>query len=281
MCLWIATAVASSESPWHYRIGEAAGLALLPATDLYPGYIAAPRTPRFALKLMSMSRRDIDRTARSRLATWVGGSLGLFRIHPAGRPDRGFQLQLGAGVFAQWEEQGRDGIGWDGVYRVLGTWTAGERLAFRLGISHMSSHIVDEYIENTGRRRIGYTREEVVAGTRSWLNESWQAYLEAGWAHLMRSALQEHWRFQGGLEYPSAPTWWSGRVGGFAALDAQSHQESDWEASLALQVGLRIPMTELGRTYRVGLEAYRGRAPMGEFFRAEESHLALGWWLDF
>ncbi len=44
--------------------------------------------------------------------------------------------------------------------------------------------------------------------------------------------------------------------------------------------GLRIPARELGRTYRVGLEAYYGRAPMGEFFQADESHVALGWWLD-
>ena len=281
MCLGTGALAEGQESGWRYGIGEGIRITLLPATDLYPSYMAALREPRFALKIMSMTRRGIEQTPRSRLGTWVGGSVGLFRVHPAGQSGRGFQLQLGAGGFAQWEEQGRDGIGWDGVYRVLGTWTTGEELAFRVGISHMSSHIVDEYIENTGRRRIGYTREEMVAGARCGLNGSWQPYLEVGYAHLMRSALQEPWRFQTGLEYTSGPAWWNGRAGFFAALDAQSHQENQWKVSTALQMGLRIPVRELGRTYRVGLEVYRGRAPMGEFFQADESHVALGWWLDF
>ena len=256
-------------------------IALFPATALYPSYIAAPRPPRFALRFMSMTRRDIPRTARTRLGTSVGGSLGVCRIHPEGQSDRGFQLQLGAGVFAQWEERGRDGIGWDGVYHVLGTWTGGGRLGFRLGTMHMSSHIVDEYIENTGRRRLGYTREEMLAGMRCRLVEKGQIYAEIGYAHLMRSALQEPWRLQAGLEYQSTGTPGHEWGGWFVALDAESHQEKDWRVSTSAQGGWFFPAGPPGRTCRVGLELYRGRSPMGEFFQADESHIALGSWLDW
>jgi hypothetical protein len=249
-----------------------------PETDLYPAYIADPRQPRFALRMMSMTRRDIPMTPRTRLGTAVGGRLVALRIHPRGRPERGLELSLGAGVFAQWEERGRDGIGWDGVYRVAGVWKAGANLAFKLGIHHVSSHIGDEYIENTGRRRIGYTREEVTLGAS--LSARLRAYGEIGYAYLMRSALQEPWRLQVGLEHEADRLPGIAPVGYFASLDAQTHQENGWERSVALRAGLRFPLRHPGQVLRAGLELYRGRSPLGEFFQARESHLALGFWLD-
>ena len=100
MCLGAGALAGDQEPGWRYGIGAGTRITLLPATDLYPSYMAAPREPRFALKIMSMTRRGIEQTPRSRLGTWVGGSVGLFRVHPAGQSGRGFQLQLGAGGFA-------------------------------------------------------------------------------------------------------------------------------------------------------------------------------------
>jgi hypothetical protein len=49
---------------------------------------------------------------------------------------------------------------------------------------------------------------------------------------------------------------------------------------VALQAGLRFPLRHPGQVLRAGLEFYRGKSPLGEFFQARESHLALGFWLD-
>ncbi len=241
-----------------------------PDAALYPAYNADPRQPRFALRLLSMTRRAIPHTPRARLATAVGRELAALRLHPVGAPERGFELTLAAGFFAQWEERGRDGIGWDGIYRVNGAWKPSAALAFKLGLHHVSSHVVDEYIENTGRRRIGYTREEIAIGA-GWFGRL-RVYGEIGYAHLMRSALQEPWRLQAGLEYEAAKY--------YAAVDAQTHQENDWENSLAVAAGLRWPLRHPGQALRIGLEYYRGRSPLGEFFQAQENQLGLGCWLD-
>lgn len=266
--------------PLRFKISAGTSIMLIPSTDLYPPYMADLRQPRFSLRMMSMIRRDIIHTPRSRLGTSVGGHLGLFRIHPADRPDLGFQIQLGAGGFAQWEKRGRDGIGWDGVYHLLGTWTNSEHLAIKLGINHTSSHVIDEHMENTGRRRIGYTREETIVGMSYLPVENPRTYIEIGYAHLTRSVLQKRLRFQAGLEYQSDRLLWNGLARWFMALDAQTHEENDWKVSTTLQVGLRIPMNHPGQILRTGLEFSHGRSPMGEFFQADESHIAWGWWLD-
>lgn len=263
-----------------YKLSPQTRITLAPSSDLYPAYTADPRYPRFALTILSMTHSTLARTTPTRVGTAVGSSLGVFRLHPADRAQVGFQLQLGAGVFAQWEGKGRDGIGWDGVYQVLGTFALRHPLAFKLGIAHLSSHVMDEYMENTGRRRLEYTREELVAGMSSSLANPWRTYAEVGYAHLVRSPVQKRWRLQAGLEYQSARVLAEGLAGFFIALDSQSHQENAWEVSLALQAGVVVPKEYLGWTLRMGLEFYRGRSPMGEFFQDEERQIAWGWWLD-
>ncbi len=286
MCLLLAIIsaeplCAAQGDAWQRRIGNRAIIELFPTSDLYPAYIAAPRQPRFSLRFISAIRRDIPHTPRSRLGTAAGASLGLFRLFPPERPDRSFQLQMAAGTFAQWEKQGRDGIGWDGVYQIAGTWTWGEKLAFKLGIDHISSHVVDEYIENTSRRRLNYTREEVDVGASYAPHANGRFYAEMGYAHLQRSALQRPWRVQAGVECVGPERLWAGRLGWFVAGDVQARQENDWRPALAAQVGVQLVQASLGRSYRIGVEFYDGHSPLGEFFQARERHVALGWWLDF
>jgi hypothetical protein len=145
----------------------------------------------------------------------------------------------------------------------------------------MSSHISDEYIENTGRERIGYTREEIVAGMSYLLAKNWRTYGEIGYVYPKIKPPRELWRVQAGLEFESDPIFFDGFAGWFMALDAKSYEENDWNVSTALQVGIAIPQSHLDRTHRVGLEFYYGRSPMGEFFQSIESHIAFGWWLEF
>ncbi len=55
-------------------------------------------------------------------------------------------------------------------------------------------------------------------------------------------------------------------------------QERDWKVDLAFQTGLFLPTGH--RMHRVGIEVYRGRPPMAEFFQDTEFHITLGIWVD-
>jgi hypothetical protein len=41
-----------------------------------------------------------------------------------------------------------------------------------------------------------------------------------------------------------------------------------------------LPVDELGRRYRFGVEYYCGRSVIGEFFQDDETSVAIGIWLD-
>lgn len=54
--------------------------------------------------------------------------------------------------------------------------------------------------------------------------------------------------------------------------------ERDWQLDLSLAVGLLL--SSWPRRWRLGLQYYDGRAPMGEFFQNDQNILTLGLWLD-
>lgn len=263
------------------KISSRNSLRLSPVGDLFPRGIADPRRPTNSLIFMGMTHREIDGASGTRLGTVLGGTRGLFRIHPHNRPDQGFQLQVGAAFFAQWDaENSMDGLGWDGMWHILGTWTSGPKVAFEFGYNHKSSHVMDEYMENTGRGRLGYTREEVLAGVSFKPARHWRTYGELGYGFRSGNENQEPLRLQAGIEYESERRMHKGLTGWYLALDAQVHEEDAWNLSAAIQLGWVMPVKQLGRTYRLGLEYYRGRSPLGEFFQDDEDHIAIGWWFD-
>ena len=51
------------------------------------------------------------------------------------------------------------------------------------GTKHDSAHVGDEHSERTGRQRIGYTREELVAGVSWRPARKWRIYAEGGFGY--------------------------------------------------------------------------------------------------
>lgn len=257
-------------------------LTLSPLTELYPRSIADPRRPGLSVTYGHFTRSEIAGAGNSRLGIRMGGSYGLLRLHPVGEPDRGFQLDAAANFLGQFDlDHSLDNIGWDGIYGLFFTWADGGGWAFKVGAHHDSSHVGDEYAERTGRRRIGYTREETVLGVSRTFARHWRLYGEAGRAyHRSNKEIMEPWRAQAGLEYEQPPRLWGGRMGWYAAADCSSFQENDWRGNIALQLGLVIPQDDIGRRYRFGVEYYRGRSVIGEFFQNDEASLAVGFWWD-
>ncbi len=257
-------------------------LLLSPATDLYPRYIADPRRSGFAVTYMHFPRTEIAEAGANRVGIRLGGSYGLVRIHPAGGPERGFQLDLGGNFLGQFDlDRALDNIGWDGLYHLSFTWGDGDGLALKLGTLHDSSHVGDEYAENTGRKRLKYTREELVLGISRAFGQAWRVYGEAGRAyHRSNKELMDLWRAQGGVEYESKKSLWGGRMCWYFAADSSFFEERDWHGNVSIHLGVVLPVDELGRRYRFGVEYYRGRSVLGEFFQDDETSVAIGIWLD-
>ncbi len=136
-----------------------------PTTFLYPRYIADPRRPTLSVTRVEASKSEITGAGKSRWDIRIGQRFGLARFFCNNDVDHGFQIDAEMGFSGQFEgDKSRDNIGWDGLYGVHLTWFGHQDVALRLGWFHDSSHIGDEFIEKTGRKRISYTREKLLGG---------------------------------------------------------------------------------------------------------------------
>ena len=251
-----------------------------PEGDLYPLYIADPHHSGFMVQLMSFERTEIFDSGKARYGLKLGGRFGLFRVQPAGAPERGLQVSLEAGFLGQFDrDHSQDNIGWDGIYGLIFSLRTSEDLAFRFGVHHTSSHVGDEYAERTGRLRINYTREEFLAGISGEVGDRWRVYGEAAYGYdLSTEATQEPGRAQLGAEYESAPILGDNTVGWYAAADGSAYEERDWDINISVQAGFAMRTNE--RTWRFGIEHYDGRSLIGEFYQNDERYTALGLWLN-
>lgn len=272
----LAALFAAASRAWA---ADSDGLTLFPVTELYPPYIADPHRAGFGFQFMSVSDVAIPDAGDSRYAIRVGGRLGLLRRGAVAQPGS-WQLSVDAGFSGQFDtDHSADNIGWDGIYGLTLAWAIRPDLRVKVGTMHWSSHVGDEYAERTGRRRINYTRGEYLAGASWQFADRWRAYADYGHAYDIRNdELQQPGRAQTGLEYESPRRLWSGRAGWYAALDVSATEERDWKLDRALQAGFAVQAGE--RRWRFGIEHYRGRPPMGEFFQFTETYTALGLWME-
>ena len=261
------------ENDYTFSLGQKWVGVINPGSDLYPRYIADPIQPGTSISRLRVTDSDISEAGDSRYMIRVGGHWGLLRIHPKDEPDQGFQLDLEAGFLGQFDiDYTLDNIGWDGLWGVLLTWGNGKGLAAKLATQHVSSHVGDEFAERTGRKRINYTRAELVFGMSLSFLKLWRLYGEAGYGYDLRNTeLQEPWRVKGGLEYEDANRFWKGRAGYYAAIDVTTTEERDWQRDISIQAGLVLPVGGAVRTYRFGLEYRNGRSVIGEFFQNDET----------
>ena len=265
---------ASDASDWQ--------LTFAPGGYLYPLYIADPRRPTMGIARAWFSESDIPAAGNDRYIIRLGANVGFLRFSPADKPDSGLQLDVGAGFLGVFDLDNRqDNIGWDGIYSVLLSWSNGRGAAIQAGLKHVSSHVGDEYAEETGRRRINYTRGEYVLGLSLSGLKYWRIYGEGGYAYDQRNEqLQKHWRLQSGLEFVDPKRFWKKRFGWYAAADLNWYEESDWSTDVTAQAGLIVTREKLFRSFRLGVEYRNGRSILGEFFFRDESYVSLGLWCD-
>ena len=280
---WLTVAGAAGLGPLAPPAGGQGGgrysVSLFPVDDPYRDGLGGPYRRGFAVTRINLSQTDIPDTGDRLFGLHAGGRFGLLRVQARDRPQRSWQLGVEAGFYGQFDiDRSYDSIGWDGFYGLALTTALAEAWAAKLGVIHTSSHVGDEYAERTGRRRIGYTREEVVVGVSRRVGERLRAELEGGWAYDLRNEeLQEPERLELGLEYLAAEALWR-QVGWYAGLEGSSFAERDWRVDWSFDVGLLL--SPWPRRWRLGLQYYDGRAPLGEFFQNDQRSLTLGLWLD-
>jgi hypothetical protein len=220
-----------------------------------------------------MLSSDIADSGDDRTDLSAGGRFGLVRIERFN-----VQMSIEGGFDAQFDmDHQLDNIGWDGNYGLLLTKQQANGVAWKLAALHTSSHVGDEYMERTGRKRIGYTRHEIAFGVSVPAGEAWEIYAEGARGYdAGNTDLQRPWRAEIGSVYDrdgrDSPSGWYG------ALDIGSWQERDWRIDLAVQAGYRVRSGT--RTWRFGIEHVRGRPPLGEFFQNTDRYLGAGIWLD-
>lgn len=254
-----------------------------PDDPAYPDYLADPRRMRLAFSAAYFDS-EIPETSSGRAMLDAGTRFTLFRVRPAPQSESEFSVDILGGVFMQFDLGNQlDNIGWDGIYGLNLVYSPEERLAFRLGYRHLSAHIGDEYIERTGRERISYTRDDLTLGVSYQFADNWTAFVEPRWGFNLGDADgMEEGAVEAGFQYESPKRFGKGNASLYAGVHMQAHQESDWKPGVSVQGGVHIQRGETGANMRIGLEAYTGRAILGEYaLDFDESYLLCGFLLDF
>ena len=114
LCLWSAVLLLFSlfsAPPAHAADGDPTGTPekkktvgeWLPTSDFFPRNIADPIRPQNAITFQWLADTEIPETGSGRFGLRLGGSLGIFRWHPEGEPDIGWQISFEGGFSGQFD----------------------------------------------------------------------------------------------------------------------------------------------------------------------------------
>jgi len=254
-------------------------LELFPGSDGYTDYIADPHRPTNSAGLQFHTATSIEGASERRSWLAAGGRFGLLRLNPATPGGRAWQFAIEAGLDAQYDWiNSLDNLGYDGNYGLTLTTSGGGFLEAKLGVRHTSSHVGDEWTRETGRQRIGYTREEFLLGVAGRMAGHLRLYGETGYAYHQNSDLQRPWRIQAGGEAEWPRIFAGGLLGLYAAGDVQSWEERDYRLDAVVETGVLAYSGT--RRWRFGVRYSDGRGPLGEFFQETEKWFTFGLWVD-
>lgn len=263
---------------------ENAGWEIDPGSSPYDDYLADPRAPRMRVGF-GVASKDIPDTTVGRIFLDVGTRYTVARFTPEGPEAKPISIDLEAGVFMQFDAgQALDNLGWDGRFGILAVREFGPRLAVRGGYRHFSSHIGDEYIERTGRIRLGYSRDTLALGASYKPSPRLTAYVEPSIAFSLGNRdRQDPLMLDLGAQYllPPARPDNGTATSQYTALHVQANQENDWDPGVTAKLGWALQGT-VQNTLRFEVEAYTGRALLGDFaLDFDETYLMVSFGVDF
>jgi hypothetical protein len=249
---------------------------LLPQTLLWTPPRANPLQPRFAVIPNSLREPGIVRT----IDTAIGGTAGLWRRSPAGRPEEGTELDLFAVVLSRWSDNSVSvandfRFGFPVTYR-YGPWEG------KVAYEHTSTHLGDDYIERDHGVKHGHIRDEFVLGLSYRLWDRLRFYGVFGYSVYMTSPAGRDLkdRYDVGIEYEKrGPTGWVGHP--FAAADLEIRADQNYTGNFTAQLGWQWKPETERPSLRTVLQYYDGRSPFGQFFLRHEDWVGAALIIDY
>jgi hypothetical protein len=247
----------------------------LPATLLWQPPMANPLQPRMALNLTTL-RND---TTTKTIDTAIGGELGLFRITPASGSGLQYEQDFFAVAVSRFANNS-DFTAADFRFGFPLTF-AYDNWHAKVGYEHTSTHLGDDFVVKSGRRKMANIRDEVVFGLDYVFADQLRLYGVFGYAaYITTPTNSPPDRYDMGVEWSKNQTTdWRGQP--FAAFDLEFRGDQNYAADTTLQLGWQWKNIDNGRSFRTGVELYNGRSPYGQFYLTHERFAGYGVWIDF
>jgi hypothetical protein len=277
------TAADSAAATDSATVADSSGWDVGPVGQLYPNYLADPRRPQTSagvLHVLSSDLNDEFGSGHVRTIMSLGGRVPVLRYTAPSR--QAWEFSVEGAFFGQFDaSQSLENIGWDGWYGFLFSWRFASAWSSKLHYRHLSSHLGDEFIERTGRQRIGYAREDFTLGLAWKPLPGAAVYAEGGVGIHDGAGRQEAVYFQFGAQYrDDDPILWD-IFDWQIATDIQLFQEDDYDPGITVQGALLVPLARQGQQFRLALEFHTGRVLIGELSEFSEDYVALIFGWDF
>jgi hypothetical protein len=256
-------------------VGKFCSCQVLPLTLLWQPPLANLREPRTYLLGTSLSN---DNT-KSTLDTAIGGTVGLWRSWANDHPEFAYQQDFFAVVLTRFSEFNTQV---DEDYRfgfpITFAWAGWQA---KISYEHTSSHLGDQFMENTGRRHEGLVDDEVVLALAYRFDNALRLYGQYGYGFGF-SSLDGRLpnRFDWGIEWSRQhPTGLRGQP--FAAFDMELREVQGYQPNSTLEVGWQWLSQAMRPGLRLALTYYNGDSVYGQFFRDRERWVGLGLFMDY
>jgi hypothetical protein len=236
---------------------------------------ADPRWPHFSVTY----RRFLDNTQfKNGAAANVGGTVSVYRGAPSARGQ--WEIGFQAGLFSLFDLSSSSGsndlINNDYTLALFYAYRRGQWSTL-LRLNHQSSHIGDEFLENSGTKRVevNYDRIDLKLSYDAW---NWLR-IYGGGGILLRQSPDGlgNGTVQFGAELTSPSTYWHGRLRPVAYADVQLFGRTDWSVGNSVMAGVQFENLRLdGRAIQLLIEYYGGPFPDGQFFTQKTQWLGVG-----
>ena len=243
----------------------------LPPAPVYRNYLADPLTPRSGSKVMV----PIHGPDNLKIENALGAQRTFARwTSPSG--DETIDVSLEGAVFARFDIN--ENVDMDAAdFRVgIPIGYRQGRFSAKLHIWHLTSHLGDEFIERTGRKRIDYHKEEIAPGFSYEWTDEFRTYAEIGFGYYI-DEVNKRWRGEVGAEWVG-DLLWPGPPQTYLAIDIKWRQETDWDTAVAIQGGLWVAREDPNSLagLRFFIEYYRGVTPQTQFLEEHIEYVGVG-----
>ncbi len=247
----------------------------LPNGLLFEPLHADPRWAHFGLAF----RRYLNGgELKNGAAANMGATISLYR----GRPSNGARWEFGiqAGTFSLFDLSAKSGsndiLNTDFTLAVFYGYRRGD-FSSLVRLMHQSSHLGDEFIQNTQASRIEVNHDRLDLKLSYDLAQWVRVY--GGGGLLLRQSPDGlgMGTVQAGIELTSPTTYWHGRLRPVAYVDVQLHERTGWSYSHSAMAGLQFEAARLdGRAIQLLIEHFTGPFPDGQFFTQKTHWIGIG-----